>query len=470
MRNARILIIDDEPDICALLAESLASPRWQVDWITRPLEALQKVKSEKYDLILLDIKMPEISGLELLPGLKKATPDTAILVMSAFGNISIAVEAMKRGAEDYLEKPFRSFEEVRLAAKRLIETVQVHSENRHLHRQLEEEYQLASFTSASPRMQAVYDLIKKVAPLATTILITGESGTGKELIARSLHYQSQRSQAPFISVNCSGLPEGLLESLLFGHERGAFTGAVRRTRGYFEEAEGGSLFLDEIGEMPASLQVKFLRVLQERSFQRVGDSRELSVDVRLIAATNKNLEAEVRSGHFRQDLYYRLNVITIALPALRERREDIPLLTRHFLERFSAAFHLPAKGLSREAMDYLCTRDWPGNIRQLEHTLERAVALTPGALIDRAAFAPGIPSPGEELLTKISQLSLREARLLFEKRYLLDTLRRYHGNVTLAARAAGLPRQNLHRKMKSLGIVSERKLQKHRRIAELEPA
>ncbi|RJP81391.1 MAG: sigma-54-dependent Fis family transcriptional regulator [Candidatus Zixiibacteriota bacterium] len=470
MRPARLLIIDDEADICQLLAEALAGDGRQVDWTTAPLEALERVKSSPCELVLLDIKMPEISGLDLLPRLKQASPGTAVLVMSAFGNISMAVEAMKRGAEDYLEKPFGDLEVVRLAASRLIESAAVRLENRTLRRQLAEKFQLDGLVSASPRMQETFAMVRKVAPLATTVLITGETGTGKERIARILHQNSPRAKGPFVSVNCGGLPEGLLESLLFGHEKGAFTGAARRTRGYFEEADGGSLFLDEIGDMPPALQVKILRTLQERSFQRLGSSEEILVDLRLIAATHRNLEEEVRRGTFRQDLLYRINVITVALPPLRDRREDIPLLARYFVEKYAAAFSRPARELTREALHYLCHRDWPGNVRQLENVIERAVALSSGPRLGLEDFSESLAAPADDFLVRLLQSPLREARRLFERHYLLENLRRYGGNVTQAARRAGLPRQNYHRKMKELGLRTVSRMDFTPAEAESEPA
>lgn len=458
MRRAHILIIDDEADICTLLSEALASDQWTIEWTTHPFEALEQVKSGLYELILLDIKMPEISGLELLPQLKKASPESAVMIMSAFGNVSIAVQAMKEGAEDYLEKPFRNFEPVRLAVAHLVDAARTRMENRVLKQQLEERFRLDGLVSASPLMQEVFDLVKKVAPITTTILIMGETGTGKELIARTLHRNSKRANGPFVSVNSGGLPEGLLESLIFGHEKGAFTGAIRRNRGYFEEAEGGTLFLDEIGDMPPTLQVKLLRVLQERTFQRVGGTEELATDARLIAATNKDLEKEVEQQNFRLDLFYRLNVITISLPALRDRKEDIPLLVRHFVDKYSKAFGRPACKLTPEAINHLCNFRWPGNVRELENIIERAVALADATQIDIDDLYEAIPEQTEDWMSKMLHLPLKEARHEFEKRYLLETLRMHNGSVTQAANSAGLPRQNYHRKMKQLGLPTSRKL------------
>lgn len=452
MRRARILIIDDEPDICILLAEALSSPDWIIEWTTHPLDTVERVAREIYDLILLDIKMPDISGLDLLPRLKKASPETAVMIMSAFGTVSMAVQAMKKGAEDYLEKPFRDIEEIKLAVSRLIETARIRMENRILRQQLEEKFQLDGLVSASPKMQDVFALVRKVAPLYTTVLITGETGTGKELISRTLHRLSKRSSGPFISVNSGGLPEGLLESLLFGHEKGAFTGAVRRTKGYFEEADGGTLFLDEIGDMPPTLQVKLLRVLQERSIRRVGGDEEITVDVRLIAATNKNLEEETAKGNFRKDLFFRLNVIIIPLPPLRERREDIPLLVQHFLNKYSRAFHRQMCELSPDAISHLYNHSWPGNVRELEHLIERVVALSEKHIITADDLKDSIPSHSGDWFSDILNLPIREARREFERRYLIENLHRHQDCVTSAARSAGLPRQNYHRKMKQLGI------------------
>jgi DNA-binding NtrC family response regulator len=467
MRKARILIVDDEADICSLLAETLADPHHQIEWSTRPQEALQRVRNGQFDLILLDIKMPEISGLDLLPRLKKSTPDTAFMMMSGYGNIAIAVEAMKRGADDYLEKPFKDIEEVKLSVQRLLDSVRMKRENRYLRKQLDERFKLEGLISVSPKMREVVEIIRKVAPLSTTVLIIGETGTGKELVAKTLHQNSKRSYAQFVCVNCGGLPANLLESLLFGHEKGSFTGAYQRTRGFFEEADGGTLFLDEIGEMPLPLQVKLLRTIQERTFQRLGGSEELPVDFRLIAATNKNLKEEVEKGNFRQDLYYRLNVVTIHLPPLREREDDIPLLARHFLNKYCEEFHLPRLEITREALEYLKGRAWLGNVRQLENSVQRAVALAEGRKITADAFRDGESTIEEDFYNIVFHLPMREARLLFEKHYLLENLRRHGGSVTKAARDAGLPRQNYHRKMKQLGITAA--LSPSKTIPESEP-
>ncbi|MCX6640047.1 MAG: sigma-54 dependent transcriptional regulator [bacterium] len=458
MRRPHVLIVDDEADICLFLTEALSPQPWVVEWTTRPFDALERIKSELFELVILDIKMPEISGIELLPKIKRASPETAVLVMSAFGSVPIAVSAMKEGAEDYLEKPFSDLEVLRLSAARLVESARTRMENQSLRQQLEEKFQLDGFVSASPRMHDVFALVRKVAPLYTTVLISGDTGTGKELIARTLHRNSKRSQNPFISVNCGGLPEGLLESLLFGHEKGSFTGAVRRTRGYFEEAEGGTLFLDEVGETPALLQVKLLRVLQERTFQRVGGSEEIPIDVRMIAATNKDLTKAVKEGSFRQDLFYRLNVITIALPALKERKEDIPMLARYFTDKYSKAFARSDRELTSDAVTYLYRQEWPGNVRQLENAIERAVALSENKKITSADFSNDLSFGNETSTGDGFNLPIREARLEFERRYLIEMLKRNRGNVTSAAKAAGLPRQNYHRKMKQLSISNQRRV------------
>ncbi|MFH1734727.1 MAG: sigma-54 dependent transcriptional regulator [bacterium] len=452
MHSARILIVDDEADICILLAEALEDQKWIVEWQTDPHKVLEVIRRNPYDLIFLDIKMPDITGLELLPRIKKISPETAIIMMSAYGNISMAVQAMKAGAEDYLEKPFRDIDEVNLAAQRLIEVARVRLENRFLKKQLEERFQLDGLISASPAMQEVFSLVKKIAPIDATVLITGETGTGKELIAKTLQRNSKRSNGPFISVNSGGLPEGLLESLLFGHEKGAFTGATHRVKGYFEEAHEGTLFLDEVGDMPQPLQVKLLRVLQNRSFQRVGGDEEVSCNIRLIAATNKDLEIEVEGGRFRKDLYFRLNVITLSLPPLRERREDIPILARYFLKKYADAFAKDIKEITPEAIRQLCAHDWPGNVRELENRVERTVALTEKQALGPNDFVDTSTFKGHDWVSEIMDLPIHVAKKQFEKRYLLEILSRHDGCVTDAARSAGLPRQNYHRKMKQLGI------------------
>ncbi len=458
VRRAHIHIIDDEADICILLAEALASEEWIIDWSTNPFEGLEKVRSETCELVLLDIKMPEISGLELLPQIKKATPETAVLMMSAYGNIQMAVQAMKLGAEDYIEKPFRVLEEIQLLVKRLVDAAAMRMENRLLRQQLEERFALDGLISASPLMQEVFSLIKRVAPIPTTVLIQGETGTGKDLMARTLYRYSKRSHGPFVSVNCGGLPETLLESLLFGHEKGAFTGAIRRSRGYFEEAEGGILFLDEIGDTPMSLQVKLLRVLQEHLFRRIGGDQEIRADVRLIAATNKDLKKEVKKGNFRDDLYFRLNVITVTLPPLRDRREDIPLLARYFVDKYAKAFKCPACDITADAMDYLYDHEWQGNVREMENIIERAVALSNGSPLTSEDLAGDSIPRRRNWISEMLNLPIREARQEFERRYLVENLQRHNGSVTKASITAGLPRQNYHRKMKQLGIPPSRQL------------
>jgi len=456
MKKAHILIVDDEAEICALLAESLAGPQRLIEHTTRAGEVLERLNRAAFDLILLDIKMPEVSGLDLLPTIKQAAPDSAVLMMSGYGNIPMAIEAMKRGAEDFLEKPFRDLDEVKLLVSRLLETAQTRMENRSLRRQLEENYQLGNLVSASSKMQEVFSLLKKVAPLSATVLITGETGTGKELIARTLHQYSPRTGRPFIAVNCGGLPEGLLESLLFGHEKGSFTGAVARTRGYFEEADAGTLFLDEIGDMALPLQMKLLRVLQHRVIQKVGSAQDVPVDVRLIAATHRQLESEVSAGRFRPDLFYRLNVIAISLPPLRERQEDIPLLAKYFEFKYAQAFNRPQTQLSAEAISYLTRCAWPGNVRQLENAIERAIALAGDSSIGPEAFCDAPEDGSDSSFSSIFRFRMRQACQQFERQYLLDSLRRFDGNVTKAASYAGLPRQNFHRKMKQLGISAVR--------------
>ncbi len=459
MRKARILIIDDELDICILLAEALASDKWTVEWSNKPLEALEMIRAETYELVLLDIKMPEISGLELLPQIKIASPETAVMIMSAYGNITLAVQAMKEGAEDYMEKPFQDLEEVQLTAERLVEVAMMRMENRFLRQQLEEKFTLDGLISASPLMQEVFSLVKRIAPISTSVLINGETGTGKELIAHAIHQYSKRANGPFISVNCGGLPENLLESLLFGHEKGAFTGAVRRTRGYFEEANEGTLFLDEIGDTPLALQVKLLRTLQDRTIQRVGGKDVIPVDIRLIAATNRNLEKEIKDGNFRNDLYFRLNVIAVNLPALRDRKEDIPLLVRYFIDKYCQAFDRPTCDITKDGINYLCSQEWPGNVRQLENIIERAIALSDGkpiTLHDLSDDASG--RMVIDWMTEILNMPIKYARREFEKRYLLENLHRHNGSVTKASKTACIPRQNYHRKMKQLGIPPTRRL------------
>jgi len=377
-----ILIVDDEKNYLTILSALLEDEGFEVLTALGGPEALDIHKSSDLDLILTDMKMPKMDGIELLENIKKNDPDLPVILMTAHGTVDKAVEAMQKGAYTYVLKPFDN-ERLIIYVKKAISTYQVVKENRRLRDTVESQYRFGSIIGKSKKMRDIFDTIQKVAPSGATVLIEGESGTGKELVARSVHFSSRRREKPFVAVNCSALSENLLESELFGHERGAFTGAVATKKGRFELADGGTLFLDEIGELSQNLQVKLLRVLQEKVFERVGGVRTISVDIRIVAATNKDLQQEMQEGRFREDLYYRLNVVHVVLPPLKDRQEDIRLLVNHFIkkyasERKSAA---PVTGVDQEVDRLFYDYHWPGNIRELENVIERVMILCPDSII-----------------------------------------------------------------------------------------
>ncbi|MBE0596501.1 MAG: sigma-54-dependent Fis family transcriptional regulator [Desulfuromonadales bacterium] len=367
----RILIVDDEESLREILSIMLHREGYQVDAVADGAQAVARLREVTYDLVISDIKMPRLNGFELLRHIKERTPETVVIMITAFSSTEEAVEAMKQGAYDYITKPFKN-EEIKLIIKNALERRALRQENQALKQELGKRYSFGSLIGKSKPMQEVYDLIQKVAGSRVNVLVTGESGTGKELVAKAIHFNSDRRDKPFVPINCGAIPENLLESELFGHEKGSFTGAVLQKAGLFEVADGGTLFLDEIGELPPMMQVKLLRVLQEREFRRVGGTKDIQVDVRLTAATNKELESEVARGTFREDLYYRLNVIRINLPPLRERREDIPLLIEHLFRKLTGKEQVR---VAEDAMRRLLDYHWPGNIRELENVLERGVVL-----------------------------------------------------------------------------------------------
>jgi two-component system NtrC family response regulator len=389
-----VLIVDDEKNYLVVLEALLASEGYEIVTSDIPKEALRLVKESDLDLVITDMKMPGISGMTILEESKKVNPDMPIIIMTAFGSIEMAVEAMKKGAYDYIEKPFKN-EALKLTVKKALQNYQLVKENRLLSEALSDRYRFGNIVGKSRAMQEIYDLIRKVSRSRTSVLITGESGTGKELIANAIHYNSPRKDRPFISVNCGALTETLLESELFGHEKGAFTGAVAMKKGRFELADGGTLFLDEVTEMSPSLQVKLLRVLQEMEFQRVGGTRTIDVDVRILSASNRDIKADVSTGRFREDLFYRLNVIHLEVPSLRERGEDIRLLVNHFINKYQSDDMDTKPELSREAWKVLFTHSWPGNIRELENVIERAVVLNSSGLITPDDM-PGYLLEGED--------------------------------------------------------------------------
>ena len=442
-------MVDDEPAQRELVGGFLRKQGFEVAEAPDGRAALERFRKEPFDLLLTDQKMPGLSGLELLEAARAVTPEVAVIIMTAYGTIETAVTAIKGGAADYLTKPL-NLDELLHRIAQVRERQRLIMENRELREALQERHRVEGIIGESGRMQEVLSLVRRVAGSDATILIQGESGAGKELIARAIHYASPRAGAPLVSVNCAALPETLLESELFGHEKGAFTGAVATRKGRFELADGGSLFLDEIGDLPLHLQVKLLRVLQEREFERVGSSRPVAVDVRLLAATHQNLEILVRAGRFRDDLYYRINVVTIALPPLRERREDIPLLLDHFVEKFSRRNGKRIGGLTREAREALLRYDYPGNVRELENLVERAVILTRDEVIGLEDLPLGVKEREGETSGETS-LTVRVEGL--ERRMIREALDRADGVQTRAAEILGISERVLRYKLKKYGLA-----------------
>lgn len=374
MRTERILVVDDERSMREFLEIMLTKEGYNVQTAANGRDALAMAEKKLFDLAILDIRMAKMDGIKTLGHLKEISPETVVLMITAYASTDTAIQAMKRGAYDYITKPFK-VEEIKMTIQKALEKKSLETENTLLRQAIEERYRLGTIIGKSESMRTIFELIKKVSPTKTNILLTGGSGTGKELVAKAIHYNSPRKDKPFVVLNCGAIPENLLESELFGHMKGAFTGAISNKRGLFETADGGTIFLDEIGELPLSMQVKLLRVIQDREFTRVGGTEPIHVDVRIVSATNKEIEEAVRKGEFREDLFYRLNVIQLRLPNLRERKEDIPLLAQNFLNLFSAELGKDIHQISHEAMKLLMSYDYPGNVRELQNMIERAVAL-----------------------------------------------------------------------------------------------
>lgn len=452
----RLLVIDDESNMRHMLAAMLKNSGYSVDTASEGLEGMKMLERSSYDFILCDIKMPKMDGMTFLKTAGDLVKHSTVIMMSAYGTVETAIEAMKLGAYDYISKPFKS-DEVTLTLKKAEERERLKKENNILReriRTIQADNRFDRMVGQSKAMQAVFELAQKVARHNTTVLITGESGTGKELIARGIHFYSERAGGCLIPVNCGGIPENLLESEMFGYKKGAFTGADRDKAGLFEAAEGGTLFLDEIGELPLSLQVKLLRVLQESEVRPVGDPKTHKVDVRVITATAKNLEAEMRKGTFREDLFYRLNVMQIHLPPLRERTEDIPPLCQLFIERFNGELKKRIASISPGAMSRLMKHPWPGNVRELENVIQRAVVLAEqDALLPE--HLPGSVVTGLEnghLDTLFEGFSLKEAQRSLEKKLIVKALTETGGNRTRAARLLEISHPSLLSKIKAYGI------------------
>ena len=450
--NQNILIIDDERNIRRTLDMILSGEGYQVFTSASAQAGLDVIKKERIHLVLLDIVMPEINGLDLLPKLLEVRPNLAVIMISGHGNVQNAVLAIKRGAYDFLEKPLDR-DKVLLAISRALQTRELAAENRHLKQQIEGRYEMVG---QSPALAEIRNQIARVAPTNGRVLILGESGTGKELIARAVHKMSHRAKNSFVKVNCAAIPEELIESELFGSDRGAFTGAVKTRDGKFLQADGGTLFLDEIGDMSLSVQAKVLRALEQGEFERVGGAKTFQVDVRVIAATNKNLHAEVEQGKFREDLYFRLNVVPLTAPPLRERREDIPALAEHFLNAYAEENGFLPKALSTEARDLLLQYDWPGNIRELKNLVERLSIMVSGDTIypeDLPALdGMTIPRQPGSFPDLGAGKTLRQVREAVERHYIAEALERHKGNVTRASSALGIERTNLHKKIKQYDL------------------
>jgi two-component system, NtrC family, nitrogen regulation response regulator NtrX len=450
-----ILIVDDEEGIRTALAGILEDEGYRTVCAGDGVEALALCKRELPGLVLLDIWMPRMDGLEALKCLKELYPSLNVIMMSGHGTIETAVKSTKLGAYDFIEKPL-SLEKIVVTVENALAMTRLKEENASLRGLVLQNHEMIGGSAAMLRLK---DQIRMVAPTNASVLITGDNGTGKELVARSVHFHSLRRDKPFIEINCAAIPEELIESELFGHERGAFTGAVSQKKGKFDLADGGTLFLDEIGDMSLKTQAKVLRILQERKFERVGGTRTLEVDVRVVAATNKLLEEEIRSGNFREDLFYRLNVVPFKVPPLRERRDDVPLLTGYFLDAYCRREGRELKLIVPEAMEAMKRYDWPGNVRELKNIVERLVIMTPGGSITLnhlpdyfSLEANGRESGGGKLDSVLELSSLREAREEFEKEFIIQKLEEHDWNVSRTAEAIELERSNLHRKIKSYGI------------------
>ncbi|MBN1782497.1 sigma-54-dependent Fis family transcriptional regulator [bacterium] len=454
---AEILLVDDEKSVRTTLSLMLKRSGYQVEEAVNGEEALKMIKAHFYDLVVTDLKMEPVDGMEVLRQVKAANKTTEIVVMTAYSTVESGVEAMKLGAYDYIQKPFDK-DEFLILIKKALERKDLISEVEHLQNELREKYRFENIVGNSNAMMEVLSMVSKVAKTDSTVLITGQSGTGKELIAKATHLNSRRKNRAFITINCGALPENLQESELFGHVRGAFTGAIKDKRGLFQEASGGTLFLDEIGETALSTQVKLLRFLQDGEIRRVGENEPVYVDVRLIAATNKDLKKQIEEGKFREDLYYRLNVIPIDLPAVSERRDDIPLLAAHFLKIYAERTKKNNPLISPDAMKYLMDYDWPGNVRELENVIERAMILAPKNVIQPDDLPAALLECERKPVTETQTLPGGDQTLEeLEKQHILMTLEKYDWNQKKASDILGISTTTLWRKLKLYGIEPKRK-------------
>jgi len=454
-----ILIVEDEQDMLLGLQKILSNRGYNVEIAPSGSAGLEKVQESNFDIVITDLKMPDVDGMELLRKVKEIHADTIVIVITGYGTVENAVEAMKMGAYDYITKPFDA-EHLRIVVKKALKQVLLTHENRYLKQQIKEAKDFQNIIGKSCMMQDVFKIADKVARTDTTVLLLGESGTGKELIARYIHYNSKRKNGVFIPVNCGALTETLLESELFGHEKGAFTGAISSKRGLIETASGGTFFFDEIGDVSPAVQGKLLRVLQEREFMRVGGAETITADIRLIAATNKNLKKCLEEETFREDLYYRLNVVSIRLPNLRERKDDIPLLAQFFLRKFSNRMGKNISEIENDVMEVLMGHDWPGNVRELENVIERAVVLaTEDTVIKLSHLPDGLLEDHRDQATLLSDLSYKKAKQQavdsFNKAFLKRLLQMSRGNISKAAKLAKMDGANFRRLMRKCEIHAD---------------
>lgn len=454
-----ILVVDDEPSIREFLEIMLKREKMQVSTAENGRAALQILENQDFDVIISDIQMPEMSGVELLAKVKEKDPSTLMMMVTAFASTESAVEAMKLGAFDYLTKPFK-IDDVKIRIQKALENRVLVAENKRLRNDLGEKYSFSNIVGSSNEMLKVFDLIKRVSATNSNVLVTGDSGTGKELVAKAIHFNSPRAEGPFFSINCGAIPENLIESEMFGHKKGSFTGAVSDKKGYFEVANGGTLFLDEIGELPMPMQASILRAIAEGTFYPVGSTDPVQSDVRIVAATNRDLEVEVSQKNFREDLYFRLNVIQIKVPSLKSRREDIPILVNHFCEHFSKKFGKSIKSIPEATMNLLRTYSWPGNVRELENVVERMVALESGealmpeALPDhvREPLKPRFETLGKELVWNASGVRLDDVMGNVEREFLLKALEQSKGVKKDAARLLNITMRSMRYRLEKFGL------------------
>jgi DNA-binding NtrC family response regulator len=453
----QILVVDDQVSISQHIQVILENEGYDVSIAHSGDQALIKLSSQSFDILLADMKMPGMDGLELFKKARKFDQNISGIIMTAYGSISSAVESIKQGISDYLEKPFEP-ESLLMVIEKTLRERQMLQEIRDLRKEVDQKYSFGNIIGKSHKMQAMYDLIKKVSATDARVFITGETGVGKELVAKAIHFNSHRKNKPFVSINCGALAETLLETELFGHEKGAFTGAIRRKLGKFEYARGGTMFLDEVGDISPGMQVKLLRVLQEKKVERVGGNQPIDVDVRLISATNRDIKEKITHGHFRIELFYRLNVVPIHIPPLRERIEDIPLLVKHFMRIFNKNMKKNIKHISVRAMDQLMKHHWPGNVREVENVLERAFVTTDGDTIDTMIFSTDTQDTSTvgSLYSVDIDIPFSVARSVvvnrFEKAYLFEALKCYNGNVSKAAKETGVNPRTLWRKINAYGL------------------